>query len=690
MPELLRVLLVEDSEDDAALTLHQIAKGGYEPRHRRVDNEEAMRSALAEQEWDLILSDYNMPGFSGMAALELLHETGLDIPFIIISGAIGEETAVELMKVGAHDYIMKDNLVRLVPAIERELREARIRRARHRAEEDLRLAAQVFESSAEGIIITDASSRILRVNRAFTEITGYTAEEVIGKTPRAIASGLHGSDFYQHMWDSINEQGFWHGEILDRRKNGEIYPEWLTISAVRDEHDRVTHYIGGFTDLSQQRKAEERIQHLIHYDALTDLPNRVLFREYFQEAMRVARRDGTRMAFLHLDLDRFITVNDSLGHQVGDRILQQVGQRLMGIVRKQDMVARYGGDEFIIAMTNLENMEDVSAFTRLLLDHFTEPFRDEGREIFLTPNIGVAIYPDHAEQYDELIKFADIALHHAKRPGGAHVELYREAMNHEAMARLNLESDLRRALEREEFRLYYQPQIEIASGRVVGAEALLRWQRTDGLMVLPDQFIPLLEETGLIVPVGQWVLRQACLDRKRWAQAGLGRIPIAVNLSPCQFHDRELVSMIRSVLEETSTPSHSLELEITESSVMDDPDFALSTLEILHQMGIRVAIDDFGTGYSSLSYLKRFPIDVLKIDRSFVTGLPRDEDDAVIIDMIIALAHRLKLCVIAEGVETAEQLHFLERLGCDRAQGYLHGRPMGDEDFQRHLDSYAG
>ncbi len=685
MPDLLRVLLVEDSEDDAALTLHQIAKGGYELIHLRVDNEGDMRAALAEQAWDLILCDYNLPGFSGLAALELLHESGLDIPFIIISGAIGEETAVEIMKLGAHDYIMKDNLVRLVPAIERELREAGERRARRRAEEDLRLAAKVFEASAEGIMITDADSRILRVNRAFTEITGYAAEEVIGKTPRTIASGLHDSDFYRHMWDSINEQGFWHGEILDRRKNGEIYPEWLTISAVRDGRDRVTHYIGGFTDLSQQRKAEERIQHLIHYDALTDLPNRVLFREFFQDAMRAARRGGTRMAFLHLDLDRFIKINDSLGHQVGDRILRQVGRRLMGIVRNQDMVARYGGDEFIIAMTNLQTMEEVSAFSRLLLDHFTEPFRDDGREIFLTPNIGVAIYPDHAQHYDELIKFADIALHHAKRPGGAHVELYREAMNREAMARLNLESDLRRALEREEFRLHYQPQVDIASGRVIGAEALLRWQRADGRMVLPEEFIPLLEETGLIIPVGRWVLRQACLDRKRWGQAGLGRIPIAVNLSPCQFHDRQLVSMIRTVLEETSTPSRSLELEITESSVMDDPDFALSTLEILHQMGIRVAIDDFGTGYSSLSYLKRFPIDVLKVDRSFVTGLPHDEDDAVIIDMIIALAHRLKLCVIAEGVETEEQLHFLQRLGCDRAQGYIHGRPMGDGAFRRCL-----
>jgi len=676
---------VEDSEDDAALTLHQIVKGGYEPRHLRVDSEAAMRAALADQEWDIVLSDYNMPGFSGISALELLRETGMDIPFIIISGAIGEETAVEVMKVGAHDYIMKDNLVRLVPAIERELREAEVRRARRRDEEDLRLAAEVFESSMEGIIITDASTRILRVNRAFTEITGYTAEEIVGKTPQAIASGLHGSDFYRHMWDSIKEQGFWHGEILDRRKNGEIYPEWLTISAVRDEQGEVTHYIGGFTDLSQQREAEEHIQHLIHYDALTDLPNRVLFREYFQDAMRAARRDGKRMAFLHLDLDRFITVNDSLGHQVGDRILQQVGRRLMGTARRQDLVARYGGDEFIIAMTGLDDMGEVSAFTRVLLDNFSEPFRDEGREIFLTPNIGVAIYPDHTENYDELTKFADIALHQAKRPGGAHVELYREAMNHEAMARLDLESSLRRALERKEFQLHYQPQVDIATGYVIGAESLLRWRRPDGRMALPGEYIPLLEETGLIVPVGRWVLRQACLDRKRWSKTGHGRIPIAVNLSPCQFHDRQLVEMVRSVLEETATPPSCLELEITESSVMDDPDFALSTLEVLHQMGIRIAIDDFGTGYSSLSYLKRFPIDVLKIDRSFVMGLTEDENDAVIVDMIIALAHRLKLCVIAEGVETAEQLHFLEKLGCDRVQGYYHSRPVRCGDFHQYL-----
>lgn len=674
--EALRVLLIEDSEDDAALTLRQLKKGGYEPSFKRVDTPEDMRAALEVREWDIILSDYNMPEFSGPAALALLRSTGIDLPFITISGAMGEESAVALMKAGAHDYIMKDNLARLIPAIERELREANVRRARRRAEADLRLSAKVFESSVEGVLIADREARILRVNKAFTEITGYTEAEVIGQKPNILQSGRHEKDFYRGMWQSINDNGYWQGEVWNRRKNGEVFPEWLTISTVTDESGQITHLIGGFTDMSQQKQAEDRIQHLMYYDALTDLPNRILFQDRCKQAMSRARRNGKRVAYLHFDIDRFVNINDTLGHQVGDQLLQQVGQRLAGCVRQQDLVARFVGDEFGIGITDVDRDKTITDLMQTVVGAFSEPFHAKSREIFLAPSIGVAFFPDDTTDFNELARFADTALHSAKRDGGASYHLYKKSMNVDADDLLTMESALRRALGREEFQLYYQPQLSLATGEVIGVEALLRWQRKDEGMMLPGKFIPLLEETSLIIPVGEWVLAQACRDHRAWITAGYKPMPIAVNLSARQFRDKGLLEMIRRVLAENEVAAEMIELEITESCVMEDPEDALLILQTFHDMGIRIAIDDFGTGYSSLSYLKRFPLDVLKIDQSFVADVPDDEDDAAIIDTIIAMGHRLKFSVIAEGVETEAQADFLREHGCDNVQGYFYDRPM--------------
>ena len=683
--EPLRVLLVEDSEDDAALTLRQLRKGGYEPSYNRVDTPETMRAALEARDWDIILSDYNMPEFSGPAALAVLRSTDIDLPFIVISGAMGEESAVSLMKSGAHDYIMKDNLARLIPAIERELREAAVRRARRQAEADLHLSAKVFESSVEGVLITDSEANILRVNKAFTGITGYSEAEVIGRKPSILQSGRHDKDFYRAMWQSISENGYWQGEIWNRRKSGEVFPEWLTISTVNDDAGQVTHLIGGFTDMSQQKQAEDRIQHLMYYDALTDLPNRSLFRDRCKQAMSRARRNGKRVAYLHFDIDRFVNINDTLGHQVGDQLLQQVGLRLAGCVRQQDIVARFVGDEFGITIADIDHNEAIDDLLHSVIGAFSEPFYAENREIFLVPSVGVSFFPDDTTDYDELARFADAALHFAKRDGGANYYLYKKSMNADADDRLSLESALRRALEREEFLLFYQPQFSFESGDIIGVEALLRWQRKDEGMMLPAKFIPLLEETSLIIPVGEWILRQACTDHQAWRASGKKPTPIAVNLSARQFRDKGLVEMIRRVLMESDVEPKMLELEITESCVMEDPEEALSTLQAFHDMGIRIAIDDFGTGYSSLSYLKRFPLDVLKIDQSFVADVPNDEDDAAIIDTIIAMGHRLKLAVIAEGVETEAQAEFLREHGCDNAQGYLYDRPMPAEELLSRL-----
>jgi diguanylate cyclase (GGDEF)-like protein/PAS domain S-box-containing protein len=679
--EALRVLLVEDSENDALLTLRQLRKGGYEPSYTRVDSADTMREALAAQPWDVVLSDYNMPGFSGYDALALLQDSGVDLPFIIISGAIGEETAVEVMRAGAHDYIMKDNLARLVPAVERELREAQVRGAKREAEANLQLAATVFEASMEGLVITDSEARILRANKAFSEITGYAEHEVVGRNPNLLRSGRHNNEFYRKMWMSITTQGYWQGEIWNRRKNGEVFPEWLTISAVKNSQGEVEHFVAGFTDLSQKKQAEDRIQYLMYYDALTDLPNRALFQERFKQYMLRAQRDQKRVAYLHLDLDRFVTINDTLGHQKGDQLLQQVGRRLVNSVNKDDVVARLSGDEFAIAIPNIAYDEDVESYLLPLLEAFAEPFQVVGQEIFLVPSIGVVMFPEDSDRYDELVRFGDTAVHVAKQGSGASYQLYQKTMNVDAAQKLDMENALRRALERKEYRLHYQPQIAMHSGEIIGVEALLRWERQGVGMVLPGQFIPLLEETGLIISVGEWVIRQACSDQQAWLKAGLPPLHVALNISPQQFRDKGLVDMIFKVLQESGSDPQGIELEITESSVMESPDTALQILGALHEKGVRIAVDDFGTGYSSLSYLKRFPLDVLKIDQSFVADVPGDEDDVAIVDTIIAMAHRLKLSVIAEGVENAEQAGFLREHDCDNVQGYYYGRPMPAEDI---------
>jgi len=656
----LNVLIIEDSEDDVLLILRALRNGGFDPNYQHIENSNDIKTALASKTWDVVLCDYNLPQFMGTEVLRLIQDLNLDVPFIIVSGAIGEETAVNAMRSGAHDYIMKNNLTRLAPVIERELREAKIRNSRRLALEDLRLAAKVFESS---------------VNQAFCDITGYTQQEVIGLTPTMLQSRRHDAEFFNEMWRSIKRYGYWQGEVWNRRKNGEIFPVWLSISAVKKPNGEVSHYIGGFTDLSEQKSAEERIQHLTHYDALTDLPNRTLFHARFKQPMQNALRHNRRVALLHLDIDRFIKINDTLGHHIGDRLLQQVGRRLVASIHDRDFVGRFGGDEYAIACPDLDQSVEVSAIAQSIMNVFSEPFWVEGREIFLTPSVGIALFPDDTDDYDELLKYADTAVHHAKRQGGTY-QFYHRGMNVDSANRLKMENALRRALDRQEFKLYYQPQVNLGTGQITGAEALLRWKPNNQDMVYPEQFIPLLEETGLIISVGEWVLRSACYQLRVLQNTVQSPIPISVNLSPMQFRHKDLVGMIESVLEETGIDAHWLELEITETSVMEDPEHALGTLKQLYGMGIRLAVDDFGTGYSSLSYLKKFPLDVLKIDRSFVSDLAHDLDDAAIVDSIIAMAHRLNLKVIAEGIENQGQLDFLQNHECDIGQGFYYSKPM--------------
>jgi len=562
-------------------------------------------------------------------------------------------------------------------------------RAAREAQSQLRLAAQVFECSGEAILITDAGQRILTVNDAFTRITGYRADEIIGRTPKQLASGYHDAAFYQRMWQELGEKGRWQGEIWNRRKNGETYPEWLGISAVRDHAGRLTHYVAIFSDITEKKAIEARLEYLAHHDPLTGLPNRLLLRDRLEQALALAAREQLRVAVMFLDLDHFKDINDTLGHAIGDRLLQAVVDRLNGCVRETDTISRQGGDEFLIVLTGLHEGRTASAVAQKILQRMDEPFIIEGHTLSSSFSIGIALYPDDGDDFDTLLLKADTAMYHAKESGRDTYRFFTEQMNAYALERLELQNHLRLALERNELSLHYQPQIDLASGRVIGAEALLRWTSPVLGPVPPARFIPVAEDSGLIVPIGEWVLREACRQAEAWRQAGLPSLVVAVNLSALQFRRSDPVQLVGQILADSGLPAPCLELELTESLLVEDADDVLNTLERLKALGVRLAIDDFGTGYSSLSYLKRFPIDKLKIDQSFVRDIASDADDAAIVSVIIELGRILKLQTIAEGVENAAQLDFLTRQGCSNAQGYLFGRPMPADEFTQ-LAGIAG
>jgi len=556
-------------------------------------------------------------------------------------------------------------------------------RPRLAAEARMRLAEQVFAESGEGIMILDAQCAILEVNRAFETITGYGQTEAAGQYPNMLlTSGYHPVEFYQQMWDTLQAQNHWQGEIWNRRKNGEIYPEWLSVSAIRNEAGVVRNYVAMFSDISQikaseaQRKADEaRIQHMAHHDFLTGLPNRFLLNDRFSQMQATACRDQTRFALLFIDLDRFKNVNDTLGHTVGDQLLCMVARRLLTLVRAVDTVSRQGGDEFIVLLAGIANPQDAGHAAHKLLRALGEPCVVDGHELTVTPSIGIAISPDDGDDLDTLRKHADLAMYDAKRQGRNRFQFFRPAMNARMLDLLLLENQLRQALRRDEFELFYQPQMDLATGRIVAFEALVRWRHPERGLVSPVDFIPLTEETGLILPLGCWVLQEACRQAALWRSGRWPGIRIAVNLSAVQFRQADLVDQVRRALSSAGVGPDALELEVTESMVMQDAEATIQTLQNLRAMGVTLAIDDFGTGYSSLAYLKRFPVNILKVDRSFVQDIEDDPDAAAICAAVIGLAHNLRLDVVAEGVETAEQLAWLRAAGCQIGQGFLLGRP---------------
>lgn len=549
------------------------------------------------------------------------------------------------------------------------------------ADRQLRLANLVLTNSDEAILISDSDNRIVFINTAFTKITGFSSEDVFGQDPRILASGKHNKEFYADMWQELIADGTWHGEIWDKRKNGEIYPKWLNISCVHDNSGAICNYVAIFTDISK-RKADEALKtFLIYHDPLTKLPNRLLLKDRFDQALGLASRGNNGMvAVLFLDVDQLKHINDNLGHRIADRLLVAITKRLQSHVREVDTISRIGADEFVLILTDLPNLNAVSLVAQKILDHLTELFEFGEHRLSISTSIGIALYPGDSRDFETLLKRADTALYHAKHGGHNTYRFYTERMNVEAMERLHMRKALERALTNNEFVLHYQPQFDLATGSLSGVEALVRWNNPDEGLLPPAKFITISEETGQIVAIGEWVIREACRQAIAWQQEGYAPIRVAVNLSALQFKRGDMIKIITELADQAGLDPQWLDLELTEAILLQDVNYILDVVEHLKSLRFTLSIDDFGTGFSSMTYLKRFRIDKLKIDHSFVRNMEVDRQDAAIIRAIIQLAKGLELHTIAEGVETEGQLAFLRKEGCDEAQGYYYSQPLSADD----------
>ena len=542
------------------------------------------------------------------------------------------------------------------------------------------VSSTIFLNSNEGILITDATARIIDVNPAFCTITGYSRDEILGQNPGIMKSGRHDRAFYDDMWGELREHGHWQGEIWDRKKDGEIYAKWLSITAVKDADGRTEKYIGAFSDITAMKQTDDYHEFLAHYDSLTHLPNRLLFNDRLDQALNHAARGNHKAAVMFLDLDRFKIVNDTMGHSAGDELLRAVSGRLTQCIRKEDTVARFGGDEFAIVLSNINSEKNAASVAEKIIASLKEPIRISHRDVRITTSIGITIFPYDGASREELLRNADIAMYQAKNHGRNSYRFFTEEMQKKILERLHVENNLRLALEKNELVLHYQPQLDLVTGKVVGVESLVRRQEDDWL-VLPSRFIPIAEETGMIIQIGEWTLRESCRQAVLWIAEGLPPLRMSVNISAYHFAMLGFTDSVKKVLEETGLDPKLLEIEFTERVMMENAEEVIAKVEKLHEMGVHVSIDDFGTGYSSLSYLSRFKIDKLKIDYAFVKELPEGKNAQQIAKAIISLAHNLGLRVIAEGVEKREQLEYLKGEGCDEVQGFYYSFPLPAERF---------
>jgi diguanylate cyclase (GGDEF)-like protein/PAS domain S-box-containing protein len=683
-----RVLLLEDNDSDAELLIRILHKSDLllPLEVFRVKTQSEFEQKLAEIRPSLIISDYSIPGFDGLSALGIAQEQTVDTPFIFVSGTIGEERAIDALKRGASDYVLKDNMRRLAPAVQRALQEAKVMRARRDAEQALTESEKRYESlvelSPDGIFLV-VNGKISFANRAAMKIYGADRLDQLVGTPYI---------------DLIHKQS--HGDVKSRQRGVKANPHdrpYMEEKQVRVDGSEVHVELASTPimlrgqesvlivtrDITERKRYESQLRHQATHDALTGLANRNLLNDRLHYTIASAKRYGRSAALAFVDLDHFKFVNDSFGHEVGDTVLKEVSARLVSAIRDVDTVARLSGDEFVVLFEDMERPEIVTQMMERILPAISQPLVIGSEEIVLTCSAGISVYPLDAEDADAVLRNADTAMYRAKEKGGNAFEYYTSDMNSRSREHLVLSAGLRRALERDEFFLHFQPQMDIATGRLCGMEALIRWNQPDKGVIAPGRFIPVCEQTGLIVPIGQWVLKAACEAAKKLGN-GLGRMPvISVNVSARQFRRSDLVQYVELMLRSLDFPSDCLELELTESMVAQDAAFAAQTMRSLKSLGVRIAIDDFGTGYSSLSYLKRYPVDRLKIDQSFVSGIASDPDDETICRTIISLAHNLGLKVIAEGVENDGQLAFLRQYGCDEVQGYLISRPVPWDDLPR-------
>jgi diguanylate cyclase (GGDEF)-like protein/PAS domain S-box-containing protein len=550
-----------------------------------------------------------------------------------------------------------------------------------------------YEHSHEAVLVSDGNNRIIAVNAAFTRLTGYTAAEVLGQNPRILSSGNAGPEFYAAMWEAISQYDFWEGEIWDKRKDGSLYPKWLCISVVRNDAGQVVNYVANFTDISASKQAADRLAQLAYHDALTHLPNRLAFESQLEHALRVCGRENRQLALMLIDLDNFKNINDTLGHHVGDSLLQQVASRLRESVRASDLVARLGGDEFVVVLPEIEGPLTAARVADKIQMALSENYRVDEHLLYTTPSIGISLFPGDGTDAGILLRNADSAMYHAKSVGRNNHQFYASRMNEAAGERLQMENALRQAIanislqESSQFCLHFQPQIAAKSGRVIGLEALLRWNSPIFGAVSPLRFIPIAEETGLIQPLGDWVVWESCRLLHQMRQLGFADIRVAINISAQQLRHENLLLLVRGALACYELPPSTIELEITETTAMQNPEMTLNILDQLAAMGVKLAIDDFGTGHSSLAYLKHLPIKCLKLDRSFVSDIETDANDASICAAIIALGHNLGLELVAEGVETEMQSEFLTRLGCDYLQGYLFSKPKPFDEIVAYLSA---
>lgn len=548
------------------------------------------------------------------------------------------------------------------------------RHSLEKSSKELQLAYQVFDSAKEGIVITDSANKIVMANDAFVKITGYSRQEVIGNSPSMFKSGYHDQSFYNKMWNDITTHKYWSGEVWNKRKNGEIYPEWLSIIACLGQDSKLTNYIAFLFDITEQKEAENKLKYLSDYDILTSLPNRKLLRYHVEQIINLNKnKDYYQLAFLYIDLDHFKNINDSLGHSFGDKILKKLAKRLQEVVGKDSTVSRLGGDEFMIMVPDVSEIKQLNYMAELLIKCISEPFESDNY-LQITSSIGIAVYPNDGNSFEDLLSNADSAVNFAKQQGRNNYQFFTTDMNINVSQRLEMEIALRKGMDKQELVLYYQPQFSLKTGDFIGVEALIRWMHPQLGMVAPDSFIPLAEETGLIIPIGSWVLSHSCKQAAKWLKETGSKLTISVNVSVCQFRS-ELVYEIVKNLEDSGLPPDSLIIEITESTLMKDSEMSTKLLHDLKAIGVQISLDDFGTGYSSLAYLKNFNLDQLKIDRTFIEELPKNKDNIAITSSIIAMANHFGMVTVAEGVETSDQADFLAKSGCTEGQGFLYEKP---------------